>query len=1018
MKEAEGEPVESLLQKIQELESTQQTELLKQCMQVMRTEFHNAARAIDEYDAVFLKQTPVPARVAETISENILPQGHIPRTISFSPSKAIATEARAPMQSDNGTVTAIRHLGPYELIRVIGEGGMGTVYLAEQRAPIQRTVAIKMARIAINSPELQQRFELERQTLAMMNHECIAKLLEAGQTPDARPFFIMEYVEGKPVTVICDEAGAALQDRLDIFLMICDAIQHAHQRGILHRDIKPGNILATAAGDVKKVKVKVIDFGLAKLTDAASASAPFQTGTDNDAHQTVAGQVMGTLSYMSPEQAGGNPADVDTRTDVYSLGALLFELLTGTTPFETQELNALSFQEMIAKVRAMPVPLMSVRLSTLNEASLSSLKLSHASAISKAKLLTGDLDLIVARATHKDPGKRYQSVQAFADDLRRFLGHVPIEARQPSFWYVSSRFVRRNRRPVTVAASLILAAVFGLGSLLIKMNSDREAAESQAKLSRAASAQKLAETTAELESQKKVAAEASLKSSERDRIILQLAGSGNPDAPSQERIDAITNALQLNVMDDAGRCELQLAQIDLLYSMQRFDKVRELVSTIRPETLKQRAMLHFWQARMSPDRSGERSAAQTILGSDESESLAEREKLFLQAMMSESRSDAVPILQQLLQKFPMYVDGRKLLMACLLFEGRYDETLDEVRLLRILQADDPETEIAAALVYSLQGSDDALAQQLERLRTLLPERDMKQITAVFEQLTQTPQLIATWDSNETPYVQLARSALVLSEILDGFSKEQSVLDSSLTTLSTGLRFSESEESSKSTVSLSLQFGARFAVVTVAVALKNLRPFRVLIDDLAAASPIEKDALFAFIKGVSFLYEDNYPEAVTEFQKADAAPCMFQRLKPEILYCLSMSWAAIHVNKNDPESLKNAGDVAVRWLKASTDLPNGRLSLMLGNLRAAGRFDAALEALDRAQQQVPENQLQWDEMRLSILNAAQRDLDAFHLSRKLLEMPQLTDQQRAAVTAVQKTSVERLSEIIRQFESVE
>jgi WD40 repeat protein/serine/threonine protein kinase len=347
--------------------------------------------------------------------------------------------------SDAGVGTGT---GPYKLIEVIGEGGMGTVWLAQQHTPVRRTVALKVIKAGMDSRQVVARFEAERQALALMDHPNIAKVHDGGVTPDGRPYFVMELVKGVPITKYCDENHLTPRQRLELFVPVCLAVQHAHQKGIIHRDIKPSNVLV-AQYDGKPVP-KVIDFGVAKAAGQPLTEKTLVTGL---------GTVVGTPEYMSPEQAELNNQDIDTRSDIYSLGVLLYELLTGTTPIERSRFKKAAILEILRLVREEEPPRLSTRLSsTENRASIAAVRGTEPARL--AREFRGELDWIAMKALEKDRARRYETANALARDVQRFLADEVVEARPPSLGYRARKFVRRNKARV-IAGSLILLALIG-----------------------------------------------------------------------------------------------------------------------------------------------------------------------------------------------------------------------------------------------------------------------------------------------------------------------------------------------------------------------------------------------------------------------------------------------------------------------------------------------------------------------------------------------------------------------------
>lgn len=342
-------------------------------------------------------------------------------------------------------------VGPYKLLQRLGEGGMGVVYLAERQKPVRQRVALKIIKQGMDSKKFIARFEAERQALAMMDHPNIAKVLDAGCTESGRPYFVMELVKGIPISEFCDENRLTTRERLNLFIQVCQAVQHAHQKGIIHRDLKPSNVLVTLY-DQKPVP-KVIDFGVAKATN--------QQLTEKTLFTEV-GSILGTWEYMSPEQAVLNQLDVDTRTDVYSLGVMLYELLTGETPLDRQSLRKAQIMETLRMIREDEPPKPSTRLSSLGKRATATAAYRKSKPESLVSEVRGDLDWIVMKALEKERARRYDSASRLGDDIQRFLNNELVDARPPSLSYRVQKFVRRYRGAVTATALVCLALTTGL----------------------------------------------------------------------------------------------------------------------------------------------------------------------------------------------------------------------------------------------------------------------------------------------------------------------------------------------------------------------------------------------------------------------------------------------------------------------------------------------------------------------------------------------------------------------------
>ncbi|MCB1185109.1 serine/threonine protein kinase, partial [bacterium] len=371
-------------------------------------------------------------------------------------------------------------IGPYRLRERIGSGGMGDVYLAEQTAPLQRTVALKIIKPGMDSREIIRRFERERQALAAMDHPHIAKVFDAGMAANGRPYFVMEYVAGEPITAWCDRRRLGNAARLELFRQVCAGVQHAHQKGIIHRDLKPSNVLVTEVDG--RPQPRIIDFGVARAVerDADTGATLF----------TEDGRLVGTPEYMSPEQASLGGGAVDTRTDVYSLGVLLYELIVGRLPFEPETLRLAGVAEIQRILREVDPPRPSARLATLaGEADIGDNRATPAAALRRQ--VSGDLDWIVMKALAKEPQRRYDTAAAFADDIGRHLAHEPVQAGPPGLGYRAGKFVRRHRGGVTAAALVAAALLAGLAGTTwqsVQATRARDEARRQAEIARAVNA--------------------------------------------------------------------------------------------------------------------------------------------------------------------------------------------------------------------------------------------------------------------------------------------------------------------------------------------------------------------------------------------------------------------------------------------------------------------------------------------------------------------------------------------------
>jgi serine/threonine protein kinase/Flp pilus assembly protein TadD len=433
--------------------------------------FH-AALALDDagqrsayLDEACSNQPELRRRVEALLCRCAEAQGPLDRPV---PSPVVTTDE--PIVERPGAV-----FGPYKLLEQIGEGGFGIVFMAEQQEPIRRKVALKVLKPGMDTRQVIARFEAERQALALMDHPNIARVLDAGATETGRPYFVMELVRGIPITDYCDQNQLTPRERLDLFLPVCQAVQHAHQKGIIHRDIKPSNVLVTLHDGTPVPKI--IDFGIAKALGQQLTDKTLYTGF---------AQMIGTPLYMSPEQAEMSGLDVDTRSDIYSLGVLLYELLTGATPFDKERFKQVGYDEMRRIIREEEPPRPSTRISTLGEAAATVSTNRKSDPKRLSHLLRGELDWIVMKCLEKDRNRRYATVSAFTADVLRYLNDEPVQACPPSLRYRLRKLARRNKTALAIAACLFLVlAIFGGGVGWVMRDQAERAAQQVRELEKA-----------------------------------------------------------------------------------------------------------------------------------------------------------------------------------------------------------------------------------------------------------------------------------------------------------------------------------------------------------------------------------------------------------------------------------------------------------------------------------------------------------------------------------------------------
>lgn len=453
--------------------------------------------------------------------------------------------------------------GRYRIGATLGQGGMGTVYEAEQLEPVRRTVAIKLIRSGLDSARVLARFEVERQVLAVMNHPGIAKVFDAGTLPSGLPFFVMELVRGKPLTEFCDEHRLSIEERLRLFIAVCDAVQHAHQKAIIHRDLKPGNVLVAMTDG--RPSPTVIDFGLAKALTG---------GVVPDLTHDGVPSIQGTPLYMAPEQAAGQSVDIDTRADLYALGVILYELLTGSTPIPRESAISSRYDELMRMIREMDPPTPTKRMRS-DPRLAERASLCRTSVDRLVSAATGEIDWIVMKAIAKERERRYSSANDLAHDIERFLAHQPVEACPPSRRYVARKFIRRNRKAVLAVSCMVVALVTGvIGATwgLWQATAARKAEREQREIAEEAEAK----ATAEAQRASKEAAAADQVSSflsnlfePRDRLAFGSANLGFRDPAQGETMRAreLLDRGIARLKSDGGLKEQPLVRARLLHEV-------------------------------------------------------------------------------------------------------------------------------------------------------------------------------------------------------------------------------------------------------------------------------------------------------------------------------------------------------------------------------------------------------------------------------------------------------------------
>ena len=772
-------------------------------------------------------------------------------------------------------------IGHYTLLVQIGEGGFGTVWKAEQHEPVRRMVALKIIKLGMDTREVIARFEQERQALAMMDHPGIAKVLDAGCTSSGRPYFVMELVDGVPITKFCDQEKLAVRDRLLLFLQVCAAVQHAHQKGIIHRDLKPSNILVSR-DDNGTPTAKVIDFGIAKATEGKLTDLTLFTEAE---------QMIGTPAYMSPEQAGlgGGAQDIDTRCDVYALGVVLYELLTGRTPFDPQTLLAAGYEEMRRIIREKEPPRPSTRLGTLQNADSTLIATQRSSELPRLiTTIRRELDWVVMKAMEKDRARRYESANGFARDVERFLQNEPVSARPPSRVYRAAKFVRRNQAPVVTAAAILMALTAGVIFYIVQIRAERDEVLRNQEKTRKLLAESLAQN-AELAAQRGQWKEAV---GQWDAAL----AAGHP-RPTDVRIDRL-EAMTLENQFDEARAEI--AALDAM--------------EIAPA---QRAELSVWKAE-DEFLHGRTEKGVALLRSIQPDALDGADAAYVRGLLSENTPDALAAFREAVELRPHHHGANARLCYLLLFAGHREEALSRATGASALFPQDYMLKLIVMQAQKLAGNQ-AEAARMEAMLKDAPPLARAAITLSDDLTGMDQEILNNRGSDPTSLTKLLPRLLAVTQRMRNMTK------------GAGLNIEKYGAPYLSNVmSRYYDAGVKHFIQ------HNEREALVAIDKALEHHPLGE---FLFLKGLMYMEMGDFPKAALVFEEGIKAPGMGAQSQ---VRCKSAAATALALaDANNPEFAKRAHDHYSSLLKVPNadfiGTENGALAAMrvrnMGEARA-------------------------------------------------------------------------------------
>lgn len=793
-------------------------------------------------------------------------------------------------------------IGPYHLVEEIGSGGMGTVYRAEQSEPVKREVALKIIKAGMDTSQVIARFEAERQALSMMEHAHIARVLDASATEKGRPYFVMELVRGEPVTKFCDRHKLSIRKRLKLFCRICNAIQHAHQKGIIHRDLKPSNILVTMQ-DGKPVP-KIIDFGVAKATNHRLTEKTMFTQQ---------GQVVGTLEYMSPEQAQMTDANVDTRTDIYSLGVVLYELLTGNTPLNRQSISKLGYIDILNRIKDQDAQKPSSRLTESTDKLHAIARARGVEPRKLSNLLRGDLDWIVLKALDKEPSRRYEAAAGFAEDVARYLNAEPIDARPPTSLYLCGKFAKRHKVAVTagfVVLATLIAGIFLTTSQWLRAR-DAEATVARQMIALQSSIDLEKENAKLLREVQRKNESAKAELSTEIRLFSRF-GRWN------ELLEGMDSYEQ---QFGSPPMELEILRLNALDSLTRTRELRKSIVRLEshPEASQYQAQLQLWRGYVflaaSDGKTDARSLIEEAIASGQ---LEPSDQCFAEGLIQNSFMDASKKYAEALKLSPFHSQARMQMIVTLTLLGRYDEAQHQLEMARTMFPNDTRYLYADVVSHSLASKRLETVRAVRTYSETTGDTVLLNLRALTRLSKAVHQQFRNYDREGLlDWFTIMRQGFVLFQ-------EDSYREIPVPQFQKERVFSSYGE-----------FARSFLNPLMRIA-KEEKKHRLIISNCQSAWEIHQDGMFKCFEGWSWLALKEYEKAAEAFEVAARSDGLFPEIKNQGVYGAFLSRKRQFDVSQEPSVL----DDAMVHLEAYVErgFEAHRASMMLKAGAEAGRWD--------------------------------------------------------------------------------